>query len=318
MIVVEDLLDELNVLDDDHWSSQVTTILQTLSFPVNYSYCCRWEEFLFEKTNRLRFAKKEERNTLTLCEEIVGYDVEAPYSKIKIYAIRILNKKGLRNDIAYEITKAFHKLFGEFIVLAFVSCEELAFSGVAVGDDKHHFEVYLSDWFGIEEDWHRNEELLEVDFALFSNKSINDIYENYLWAIARPYMRIRESKMYLIFGCDDFVEYELLVPNSDGFGEVLIEKIDRDETLKKNSEYYMNFYDKDYFLDRESFEEEDISLYENEDDIDFEWTMLELELANEADEYEETFHDDLDEDSKEYSIGLGLDPGEMLEYIKSL
>lgn len=318
MAVIEDILDEFYTLDNSRWYDNVSRILTLLSYPVRMEYNCQWEEFLYVRSEKLRAISPADRKILSECKAIASFSMERRLKRIKLFAIEIIDKtQSARNNTVYEITKLFRKLYGRFVILVFVNGDELAFSGTAINKNKKT-EIIISEWFGYNRDCEINDKILEVDLSSFSGGSLKDIYNDYLWAIARPYIKYHESKMFLLFGCDNPVTYEEFIPNQDGDGMIPTTKIDRDETLRVNSNYYPDIYGDDYFIDDSDVEIEMLDVLEDENDIEFEWTMLEMELAAEAkDEYDEIEDGEEDEFYDDYNEELnGMNPEEMLKYIR--
>ena len=165
------------------------------------------------------------------------------------------------------------------------------------------------------------ERILDIDFTLFSYDNPRKLYSDYLWSISRPYIKYLESTMYLIFECGSIETYESFASDSDGNEVVPVTKIDRDETLKSNMAYYYEMYGNDYFFDESEIEDDIIDVFD-EDEAEFEWTMLEMNLAKENIEDDE-YYDDFDE-SGEHNIDMddefveisGMNPEEMLKYIR--
>ena len=320
MIDLEDLLDELYTFDNSCWHESVFNVLNILSFPISFEYVCQWEEFLYVRSNKNRMVSPNDKMDLAKCKAIASYSLGKRFRHIKLFAVYIEESVKTRNDTVYEITKLFRKLYGRFTILVFVNADEMAFSGTAINYNRKT-EVILSEWFGYYKDSKINEEMLQVDFSLFSGRSLNEVYNNYLWAIARPYVKYRESKMYLIFEYGNPVTYEVFVPNQEGDGTTLAIRVDREETFRINSEYYPEIYGDDYYIDDDNVEVESLDLLEDEDDIEYEWTMLEMELAAEAEEEtDEDYFDDEDGDDSfdiDYDEELiGMNPEEMLNYIR--
>lgn len=318
MVVIDDILNELYTIDNDCWYNNVLEILKLLDFPVSFDYACLWEEFLYVRFEKMRAINANDRKVLYQCKMIAHYQMERKYKKIQVFSILIADDENSRNDTVYEITRLFRKLYGPFTVLIFVNGADIAFSGTSISHNRKS-EVIISEWFGFERDIELSEKILEIDFSCFTGRSINMLYSNYIWAISRIYVRYQESKMYLIYGCDNPITYETFVTGQYDDETILTTKIDREETLKINSAYYPNMYGRDYFIDDISIEMEAADFFEDADDIEFEWTMLEMELAEEADEeadddfFEEDENDDLDEYDEEL---IGLNPEEMLKYIR--
>jgi len=319
MVVVDDIKNELYTINNDCWYDNVSAILELLDFPAIFDYACLWEEFLYVRSEKMRAVNAKERKILSECMTIVHFKMERKYKGINVFAIRIASSNNSRNDLVYDLTNLFRRLYGRFTILVFVNGDELAFSGISVNQNKKT-EVIISEWFGFDCERDKIEKILEIDFSSFTGKSLNQIYNNYLWAISRVYVRYRESKMFLIYGCDNAVTYEAFVPGQDGEGTILTTKIDREETLKINEAYYPDLYGQDFFVDDSGIEIESSDFYEDADDIEFEWTMLEMELAEEAEEDDfENFFDEEEDDSELYEFDeelKGMNPEEMLKYIR--
>lgn len=123
--------------------------------------------------------------------------------------------------------------------------------------------------------------------------------------------------MFLTFGCDNIVTNEIPV-NSQG----LVIKPDRDMTFEENSQYYIDLYGADYFIDTELISSSDEE-YEETEITDLEWTMIELELADEIErisndetEYEFESESSLDNLEEQDIMNIqNLNPEELLDYI---
>lgn len=316
MAIIEDLIDELYTLDNSRWYENVSSILGVLNFPVEWEYTCNWQEFIYERSGKSDHTTSKDRKTLTRCREIACFRIDKWLKKIKVFAILIEGNTKTKNETVYYVSKVFNRLYGRFVVLIFVFRDDIAFAGTALLDN-NKTEIVISDWFGCNRDEEVNRELLEIDFSLFEGKNYKQIYENYLWAISRKYVRYQESKMYLIYGCGEPIKTEGIVFNEREEEWEEVERIDRESTLYINSRYYLDDYDNDYFLDESgtNYNSSD-ELLEN-DNEDFEWTMLEMELEDETD-IEESEEDDFDEltDYQDYEA-YDMDPNEMLQYIRN-
>ncbi len=321
-MVVDDFIDEFYAFDLNNWADSLENILRMLCFPVRVDYTCEWKEFLYERSDRLRYFNSDDRKILAECHEISMFALSGRFRKLKMISVMLTGNPRLRNEKVYEVYKLFRKVYGRHIL--FVACfnRDIAFVGTAV-DKWKRSEVIISDWYGEETDREIMNRILEIDFSLFSHENLGKFYGDYLWAIARPYVKYRESKMYLIFGCGYIETYESFASDPDGEGFMPVTKVDREETLRVNSAYYPDLYGDDYFLDESAIEDDTLDILD-EDDAEFEWTMLEMELAKEDievdDEYEEEFEDEDDEydpDSDEdYDDISGMNPEEMLKYIR--
>lgn len=318
---IEDIRGIIYSINLYNWADSLEEVLKKLNFPVELDYVCDWKRLIYEKSNIVRYISKNDKKIISECLEIASYRMLGRYSKMSFIAIHLVGNKRLRNERVYEIYRVFRKLFGKYVLFVVLFDDELCFVGTSFIDKKKS-EVIISDWFGYTVDIEVMNRISEIDFALFNDKNIATLYGDYLWAISRPYIKYRESKMFLIYGCECVETYETYtsVPNVEG--PVPVIKIDRDETFKKNMSYYISVYGDDYFIDDSALEEEPIDIID-EDESDFEWTMLEMELSkemieedeeNEEDEYDE---DEYDEDDEEDFDDLSyMNPEEMLKHIR--
>lgn len=322
MAAIEDLKNELYTLDSSRWSLNLGSLLELLSFPVSLSYTCNRDEFLYEYSGKLSSMGAKDKKVLSDCDEIAEYKMEKRYKRIKLFAVYLSGNTKLRNEKLYDIFNVFVKLYGRFTMLMAVSNGEVSFAGLNV-DIKKRAEVVISDWFGYYDDNEKLERLCEIDFSLFDNKYLSRLYNEYLWSIAREYIRYPESKMYLIYGSDNTVTYEVYVETPDSDEPILTTRVDREETLAVNIRRCLELYGWDYFVDDRDIEIEDEDYLLDEDDAEFEWTMLEMELAAEAedaqrDDEDEFYSNSEDVDAEDYDNELvGMNPEEMLDYIRS-
>jgi len=321
MAAVEDLKNELYTLDSSQWSVNLENILRMLSFPVRLIYTCNKDEFMYEYSGKLSSLNGKDRRALSDCDEIAEYKMERRYKKIHVFSIRISGNENLRNEKIYDIYKLFVKLYGRFTILVAVFNGEMSFVGLNV-DHQKHAEVIISEWFGYNNECEKINNMSEIDFSLFHSRHLARFYQEYVGAIAREYIKYPESKMYLIYGCDNPITYEFYAETERSNEEVRITAIDRDGTFEFNSRYFPSMYGWDYFVDDRNVEIEVDDFVIDEEDSEFEWTMLEMELA--AEESEESYNDDEeyyfnnDEDDDYDEEIIGLNPEEMLEYIRNM
>lgn len=322
-MVVDDFIYELSAFDVNNWADSLETVLLMLNFPVRLEYTCEWEEFLYERSEKLRYFLGEDRKTLAECKEIAMFRLSGRFRKLKLIAVMLTGNPRFRNEKVYDIYRLFRKIYGRHVL--FVACfdQDIAFVGTAV-DKWKRSEVVISDWFGENTEREVMSRILEVNFSLFSHDSFDQLYGDYLWAIARPYVKYRESKMYLIYECGEIETYESFAADPDGGGVIPVTKVDREETLQINSTYYPELYGDDYFIDESAIEDDTLDILD-EDDAEFEWTMLEMNLAKEEigdDDYDDDFEEDEDiynlesENEDNYDDIFGMNPEEMLKYIR--
>lgn len=317
-MIVDDILDELSGIDDDCWADSIETILKILEFPIRLNYSCRWEEFVYERSGKLQYISNEDKAIISQCYEIALYNFIGKWYKRKLIAVNFKGSKRLRNETACDIYKIFKKIHSSSLFFIAYFDNEISFLGTTV-DKAGRNEVIVSDWFGKYTNRSILDRIEEINFACFSDLNIRTLYGDYLWAIARPYIKYRESNMFLIFECGHIETYELFAPNPDGRGYILLTKSDPEETLRINFSYYKDIYGDDYFEDAASIDANELENDFEKDISDFEWTMLEMDLVEEAtsaqikdnlDDFEEadTSKDFLDEISN-------MNPEELLRYI---
>ena len=320
-MVVDDFIDELYAFDINNWADSLENVLHMLNFPVKAEYTCGWKEFLYERSERLRYFGADDRRLLAECQGITMFSMSGRFRKLKMISVSITSNLRFRNEKVYDIYKLFRKVYGRHVL--FVACYDrnIAFVGTAV-DKWKRSEVIISDWFGENSNRDTMSRIMEIDFALFSHDSLEKLYGDYLWAIARPYVKYRESKMYLIYGCGYIETYETFVADPDGESVISVTKVDREETLRINSAYYPELYGDDYFVDESAIEDDSMDILDV-DDAEFEWTMLEMELADKVVEEYEEYDDDFDDDDEydleeedDYDDISGMNPEEMLKYIR--
>lgn len=314
-MVVDDILDELSGIGDNCWADSIETILKILEFPIRLNYSCGWKEYIYIRSGKLRYMSNEDKKIISQCREVALYSFTGKWYKRKLIAVNLKGCKRVRNEMACDIYKHFRILYGH--PLFFIACfdNEISFLGTDVNKSKIN-KVIISDWFGEYTDRDILDRIEEIDFVCFSDRDIETLYNDYLWAISRSYMKCYESKMFLIFGCDYIETYELIVPNPEGKGYILVTKIDREETLRINSSYYKDIYEDDYFEDDTSIDNKEQDYFE-EDISDIEWTMLEMDLTTEAanDQIEDD-SDNFEEEDFPEEIS-NMNPEEMLRHIRN-
>lgn len=317
---VEDFIDVFYSFDLNNWAASLEIVLQMLNFPVHLEYSCEWEEYLYERSGLIKHLRTDDRKLLAECQGIAMFRMGGVFRKLKLASVMLTGNPRLRNEKVYRIYKLFRKLYGRHVF--FVACfdGDIAFVGTAVYKRKKS-EVIISDWFGEKTNQEMMSRILDIDFAFFSYDNLGEMYRDYLWAISRPYVRYKESKIYLTYECGHIVTYESFATLPDGEGTTLVTKVDRKETLRINSSYYPEMYGDDYFEDDSKIEDDTFDIPDSED-TEFEWTMLEMELAKELDEddyYDNDYEDEVEDDQESddgYEKISGMNPEEMLEYIR--
>ena len=316
MAVIEDLLDELYTLDNSRWYDNISSILEFLNFPVKWAFTCGWKEYLYERMGEDKSTTSKERKILKNCNEIAYFKVSNQFKRITILSILIEDNPKTKNETVYDITRVFTKIYGRYVMIVFVFRDEIAFAGTAFLENKKS-EVIISDWFGYKKSLEINKSILDIDFSMLIGSNYKELFENYLWAISRKYVRYHESNMYLIYGCGEFIKTEELLYNEKLDKWETIESVDREATLMLNYRYYLDCYDYDYFLDDSGTQYQSLhELYE--DNSDLEWTILEMEVEDELNEgIPEVFGDEVNNYDDELSYEFfDLNPEEMLQHIR--
>lgn len=320
-MVIDDFIDEFYAFDIKSWADSLEDVLHMLNFPIRLEYKYEWREFLYERLDRIHYYNAYDRKLLAECQGIVTFSLNGRFSGIPIVSVLLTGDSCLRNEKACNIYKVFRKAYGQFLI--FIACfnRDIAFVGTSM-DNRNRTEVIISDWFGEKTNREVMNRMLEIDCSLFSLDSFGEFYGDYLWAIARPYEKYRESKTFLTFGCGYVKTDEDFIPD-EKYGFMHENRVDREETYRYNSAYYPKLYGDDYYDDGFDTEEDSVGLFDEEDE-EFEWTMLELELDDEDidgyDDYEELFEDEgrmYDSETEEYDEISGMNPEEMLSYIHS-
>ncbi len=309
MTVIEDLKNELYALDNSRWYDNLAAILEILHFPHQINYVCEIDEFLYDRSGKLKRIGYNDRQNLNDCLFVAEYGKHRSSRGARLFGIKISGNRKLRNEKVYHIYRLFVKMYGSATIVVFVDSEEIAFAGMGF-NMQNHAEMILSEWFSYADDYEKLNKLAEIDFSMSMGE--------YIWSISREYVRYRESKMYLLFGCENPITYDALVDVPGSVEPVWITKVDREETIQVNSEHYPRKYEWDYFVDDRDVEIETEDFMADEDEVDFEWTMLEMELASEV-EAEDTYYGEDEEEfiAEEYDEELsGLNPEEMLKYIR--
>lgn len=321
MDIVEDLKNELYTLSDGLWSANLTSLLKLLSFPAELKYTCNREQFLFEYSGKTSVLSLEDRDTLKDCIEIAEYKMSHGLEKIRLFGVQISGNQRMHNEKAFYIYRLFARLYGRYTMIAFVDDDKLAFAGMSI-DNRKHIEAVISEWFSYCDGYEKLNRLSEVDFSLLAGKNYREIYNEYVWAIAREYVRKPESRLFLIYNCDKVVTYDktVKIPGTKKWETII--KIDKGETLEVNSAYYPELFGWDYFVDDREAKYDDSFLIgsEYENDSEVEWALLEMELAAEEMEKEKEKNteeeNDLEQNENENPDADNMNPEEMLDYIR--
>ena len=312
-MIVNDILNELSGIGDDCWADSIEIILKILDFPIYLNYSCGWEEFIYGKSGKLQYINNRDKIIISQCCGIALYNFTDKWYKRKLIAVNLKGskRKKVRNEIACNIYKCFRKLYGYHLFFIIYYNDEISFLGTVVHSSKRN-EIIISDWFGKYTDLNTLERIEEIDFVYFSDSNIEKLYSDYLWAIARPYIRYPECKMFLTFGCGYIQNFERWVSG--------LPIADQEEIFYANSSYYKNIYGEDYFEDNVSINEEDFD-YVEDNISDLEWTMLEMdlkaEMANDKSEEDVASFKGNDNIAKNVPEEISdMNPAEMLQYIQ--
>ena len=318
MFDYDDIEAQFYAIDDIYWAQSLETIMNTLNFSVTLEYVCDWEAFAYARSGKVKYLNKEDKKTLAECSEIASFKTKGRFHKFANIAVKIHGNRKLRNERACDIYRLFRKIYGMFLFFTVYYDQEIAFLGTTL-DGKNRGRVIISDWFSYKNENGKLGDIGQIDSGLFSTMSIKSAYQDYLWAISRPYTKYPESKMYLIFGVGNEETYEGLTSRQDGDGLSIKIRVDREETLRKNEDYYFYQYENDYYLD-DGENLDGIGAIIDEDQIEFEWTMLEMQLADEQieDESDDYFEEEfIDYNAYDRRYLSGMNPEQMLKYIQN-
>lgn len=322
MTVMEDILDELYTLNSEHWSDNIRDMLNTLNYKVSLSYVCDWSEFLYIHSKKINRINSKDKAILNYCYRIAGFSSDVRYGRLHIFGVKLRKLEVERNELACELCKLFRKMYGRYTILIINDGDEIAFTGTFV-DNKQTSEVIISDWFGYYKPEAINNRIMGIDCSLFAGNTLTSLYDEYLWGIARPYIKYPESKDYYTFGCDDLVLDGVQRHSEFSYSNPKFMKVDRKETYRINSAYYPDLYGEDYFVDKSHVVISDN--YLDNDISDEEWTILELEMKNiiiEEDDLENSNLDNHEGIEDDYSVldsflGSDMNPVEMLDFIQT-
>lgn len=300
-----DLKDVLYSIDSTIWYKSAIKLLRLLNCAVDISKKVEiWSitDFLYHDIyiiNNLSYKEKFELNNIITISKLYLIDS----NKIDCFAIEINTNYKNRTELVAEITRIISKVLFKPSVLIFKNYSSIAFAGSNFSNENSSLEIFISEWFEHNMPVIKYYQLQEVDFY--------GEYLDYLYSIARPYQKYRESKTYLNYDCGFII---------DEYGYV--DKQTRFELIRKQ---YREVYGYDYF---EEFVTND---YEEQEDEDIEWTLLELELyslnldTEEDDENnieDDDAFDDYDEEYESDIFGDDVDkldinnPENMLKFIR--
>ena len=330
MEYIHDVLDELYSIDDDNWYKNVSNIYCALNFPVRFICTCSWRELIFEKTDKQNRYRIDDAKIFDKCKSIAYFCSKVGFKSISFFSISVDSSSSNRNDDVSQLIKLYQRYFGPYIVILFRNYDEIAFSGVRL--HKNRQEAIISEWFGLKRPDSVNEKLGEIYPPYFTYSRSHEFYSEYLWAISRQYLRMNESRMYLVYGCGSVVEkedYHYTLEDE----LVASTRVNVEETYRMNAAYYPNLYGDDYFKDEDDStislrelssngkKKKDTILYDDiydEEMSDYDWTMLEMELEKEMTNMvnEKDNKTSFVIEHEENSEINGMTPEEVLKYIR--
>ena len=86
-MVVDDFIDEFYAFDINNWADSLEKILLMLNFPVQVEYTCEWKEFLYERSDRLRYFGADDRKLLAECQEIAMLKMGGRFRRLKFISV---------------------------------------------------------------------------------------------------------------------------------------------------------------------------------------------------------------------------------------
>lgn len=298
-----DLEDILYSLDSAIWSESAKDLLLILEFPVDNSKKVEtWllDEFLYYDLtllNNISYKDKMELENIINISKIYLSE----YINVNCFAIELNTNYKSRTELAVKITKILSKVLNCYNIFILKNDNAIAFTGAFFNEGDSNLELFISEWFEYNMSQQKYIKLHEIRYM--------GNYYDYLYSIARPYQRYKESEIYLKYGC--------------GHIEKTFGYIDIRDVYKENKNYFREIYGYDYY------EDFIIKNYEEKEDDDLEWTLLELELESmnfdikeEDQEYSDDYECDYYEDEYDGDIFVEMDnpdnvnPEKMLKIIK--
>lgn len=298
-----DFKDVLYAIDNSTWYTSVNVLLSLLGCPINKikkNDIMSIKNYLYIELSINKYLSEDEKFCLNNIISISPIHLLYNQTNFrKCYAIDLNTNNKDRTEVATDIAKIFFKVVDKSCVLIFRSSSSFAMTGTWVNDESNNLEVVISEWFDYNMTDNQYERLQEID--------LTSDYLDYVYSIARPYQKYKESKIYLKYGL---------------IGYKVKGKVDINEIYDDALNYYRVIYGYDYY-------EDFIFDYEENEDEEMEWTLLELgidslTLDNEFDSYNDPYDEvyEYDEDD-ELILNEELnelecikDPEEMLKFIR--
>lgn len=313
----QDLKNELYALSSELYNEVSKNILSVLGFEITeWDYFGSIESFIYGYCEEHNIKRELTSVSWKKIENIAVSSLKFERKKMYIIASNVTNNIAMRNDEVILKAHNIRKILGRENIFVFISDNSFCFAGYQYNYEKGKYEIVISEWFYYEMDDEKYEKLLEIDPSLYDLKSKNRFYEDYIFSIAREYVKRPVSKIFLTYACEFIYSDELLSGEDGAF------KVDFKETYDHNYAELM----KPYFYDEYS-----VDLIQDYDDLDDElddldWTLLEMELDEEAlldesDDVEDLEYNSLksefDDRDDDRDIFDGLTPLEMLNIIRS-
>jgi hypothetical protein len=295
-----DLEDILYSLDTIEWNKGACKILNVLGCNIfSTKEHEKWDiyDFLFNIINIYDYSILDKRYYLDKVKSISRISTKESRGKLQCYAIDLNTDFKDRNEIVSEITYVLYQVVDNEPILIFRDDYSFTFSGIVINNESNNVEVIISEWFHYKMPERKYQQLEEVDFTWN--------YIDYIYSIARPYVKYKESKLLLKYYCigNKVLDYD--------FKMVQVE-----EMYEAAKNYYKEIYGYDYF---ESYLE--LSPKDESEDEELMWSLLEMELDSvDSDEYD-FIEEDEDKDDEYYGhiddeLLKDYDPETMLKAIR--
>lgn len=285
-----DLIDALHEFESLNLGHAAHNLLRALHYPVNNATppdTHGIDYFLFFVAQKRASYNAQEANCLKKIIQISHLDVFKHQSLIQkgthsngaitFLSLEINSSKRDRTEDALMITRILKKAYNHFVIII-IKCED----SIAISSCLYHESTNISDWYNSRPSIEEVHSLIKTSYLYLGEaNSVQEFYENLVYAFSRDYLIYHESFEYQAF--------ELIEPFDFFENNEYISKQYIMDNIERNRGYYKNRYTDDYI----EFDESPKGKHELNDD---DWTAIELEES-----------EDLPEDLRYEFAEVGID-----------
>ena len=235
-------------LEPSDWFIYLSDIMNLLHFPASLAYQGTMNDYLPTEVVNSNLLTDEERESFGCCEAIASFRFHRPYTRINCFIVRMANQYYYDNYMVESYCRLFRKLFGRTTIVIASVADAFVMTGTEIyysGNSK----IIISDWFYPDMDYDIVERLANIDLAYSAARNSSELYMDYLWGIARPYMRMlsAESDRYYVSPYSDVV----MLPEPPARVEVLSDMYLYEQLLRAqvNQFDWKEIYGSDYYCD---------------------------------------------------------------------